>query len=149
MQSERLAPNNVEVVHVGTVMHKGVIGCKPSTPLDEVIRIVADTNVQVLVVTGPDEEALGIISQMDLLKFYGHDHKGLKARDVMSGPVIAVPPEMTLQDAIRIMVDQCIQHLVVSAHGDVGLRALGVLTTGHIIKEMRGSKWMWYFSPQP
>jgi hypothetical protein len=33
--------------------------------------------------------------------------------------------------------------------GDVGLRALGVLTTGHVIKEMRGSKWMWYFSPEP
>ena len=69
---------------VEAIMHKGVIGCKPSTPLDEVIRIMADTNVQVLVVTGPDEEALGTISQMDLLPFYGQDHKGLKARDVMS-----------------------------------------------------------------
>ena len=149
MPSEGLAPNAVEVVHVGTVMHKGVIGCKPSTPLDEVIRIMADTNVQVLVVTGPEEEALGTISQMDLLSFYGQDHKGLKARDVMSGKVIAVPPEMPLQEAIQIMMDRCISHLVVSVHGDVGLRALGVLTTGHIIKEMRGSKWMWYFSPEP
>jgi predicted transcriptional regulator len=147
--SERLTPNTVEVVHVGTVMHKGVIGCKPSTPLDEVIRIMADTNVQVLVVTGPDEEALGTISQMDLLNFYGQDHKGLKARDVMSNKVIAVPPEMTLQEAIKVMIDGCISHLVVSVHGDVGLRALGVLTTGHIVKEMRGSKWMWYFSPEP
>jgi predicted transcriptional regulator len=149
MPSERSAPTNVEVVHVGTIMHKGVIGCKPSTPLDEVIRVIADTNVQVLVVTGPDEEALGTISQMDLLEYYGRDHKGLKARDVMSGKVIAVPPEMTVQDAIKIMQDECISHLVVSEHGDVGLRALGVLTTGHIIKEMRGSKWMWYFSPEP
>lgn len=149
MSSERLAPTAVDVPHVGTVMHKGVIGCKPSTPLDEVIRIMADTNVQVLVVTGPDEEALGTISQMDLLEFYAQDHKGLKARDVMSAKVIAIPPEMTLQDAIKIMIDRCIAHLVVSEHGDVGLRALGVLTTGHIIKEMRGSKWMWYFSPEP
>ncbi len=149
MLSERLAPVTTEVVHVGTVMHKGVIGCKPSTPLDEVIRIMADTNVQVLVVTGPDEEALGTISQMDLLEFYGQDHKGLKARDVMSGNVLAIPPDMTLQDAIKIMMEHCISHLVVSERGDVGLRALGVLTTGHIIKEMRGSKWMWYFSPEP
>ena len=149
MSSERLDPTTVEVVHVGTVMHKGVIGCKPSTPLDEVVRIIADTNVQVLVVTGPDEEALGTISQMDLLSFYGQDHKGLKARDVMSGKVIAVPPDMPLQEAIQIMIDRCISHLVVSEHGDAGLRALGVLTTGQIIKEMRGSKWMWYFSPEP
>ena len=31
MQSERLAPNNVEVVHVGTVMHKAAIGGKPGS----------------------------------------------------------------------------------------------------------------------
>jgi hypothetical protein len=56
---------------------------------------------------------------------------------------------MPLQEAIQIMMERCISHLVVSVHGDAGLRALGVLTTGHIIKEMRGSKWMWYFSPEP
>jgi signal-transduction protein with cAMP-binding, CBS, and nucleotidyltransferase domain len=149
MLSERHATAPPETVHVGTVMHKGVIGCKPSTPLDEVIRIMADANVQVLVVTGPDEEALATISQMDLLQFYGQDHKGLKARDVMSGTVIAIAPEMTLQEAIQIMLERCISHLVVSERGDAGLRALGVLTTGHIVKEMRGSKWMWYFSPEP
>ena len=136
-------------IRVGDVMHKGVIGCRPSTPLDEVIRIIVDTNVRVLVVTGPDQDALGTISQMDLLEFYGRDHKRLKARDIMSGKVIAIPPEMPLLDAIQIMSERGISHLVVSERGDVGLRALGVLTTGHIIKEMRGSKWMWYFSPEP
>jgi predicted transcriptional regulator len=134
---------------VGNVMHRGVIGCKPSTSLEEVVRIMADTNVQVLVVSGPDEEALGTISQMDMLAYYGHDLKGVRARDVMSSKVIAIPPEMTLQEAINVMTDRSIAHLVVSEHGDAGLRALGVLTTGHIIKEMRGSKWMWYFSPEP
>ena len=69
---------------VEAIMHKGVIGCKPSTSLEEVIRIMADTNVEVLVVTGPDEEALGIISQLDVIPFYGQDLKGKKARDVMS-----------------------------------------------------------------
>lgn len=134
---------------VGTVMHRGVIGCKPSTSLEEVVRIMADTNVQVLVVTGPDEEALGTISQMDVLQYYGQDLKGLRARDVMRTKVIVVPPEMPLEEAVRIMVERSIAQLVVSEHGDAGLQALGVLTSGHIIKEMRGSKWMWYFSPEP
>ena len=63
---------------VEAIMHKGVIGCKPSTSLEEVIRIMADTNVEVLVVTGPDEEALGIISQLDVLPVYGQDLKGVR-----------------------------------------------------------------------
>jgi predicted transcriptional regulator len=151
MQSEHPAPTaSLEAEkHVGSVMHKGVIGCKPSTSLDEVIRIIVDTNVRVLVVTGPDEEALGVITQMDLLPFYAKDRAGLKARDVMGGKIHAVPPEMLLTDAIQLMLDRHITHLVVSEHGDIGHRAVGVLTTGHIIKEMRGSKWMWYFSPEP
>ena len=99
--------------------------------------------------TGPDEEALGVISQLDVLPFYGQELKGKKARDVMCQDMIAVPPEMPLQDAIKIMVERGINDLIVSEHGDVGLRALGVLTTGHVIKAMRGSKWVWYFSPEP
>ena len=134
---------------VEEIMHKGVIGCKPSTSLDEVIRIMADTNVEVLVVTGPDEEALGIISQLDVLPFYGQNSKGVRAREVMRTKVIAIPPEMSVREAIGIMVERGINDLIVTVHGDVGLRALGVLTTGHVIKAMRGSKWMWYFSPEP
>ena len=140
MSSERLVEH---------VMHRGVIGCKPSTRLEEVVRIMADTNVQVVVVTGPDDEALGIISQMDIIPFFHQDIKGMKARDVMSSEVIAVPPQMTIGDAVKVMTEQSISHLVVSERGDAGLRALGVLTSGHVIKEMRGSKWMWYFSPEP
>jgi CBS domain-containing protein len=140
MQSERF---------VGTIMHKGVIGCKPNTPLEEVVRIMADTNVRVITVTGPDDEALGFISQLDVIPYYGRDLKGIRARDVMSGKVIAIPPDMTVADAVKIMVEHKISHLVVSERGDVGLRSLGILSTSEVIREMRGSKWMWYFSPEP
>ncbi len=67
----------------------------------------------------------------------------------MRTKVLAIPPEMHLEEAVRIMTERGISHLIVSERGDAGLRALGVLTTGHVIKEMRGSKWMWYFSPEP
>ena len=140
MQSDRLVAN---------VMHKGVIGCRPSTPFDEIVRIMADTNVQVIVVTGPDEEALGTISQLDVVPYFGQELKGLKARDVMHTKVFAISPEMTVADAVKVMVEHAITHLIVSDHGDVGRRALGVLSSLQVIREMRGSKWMWYFSPEP
>ena len=56
---------------------------------------------------------------------------------------------MSVKEAAAIIVERCISDLIVTIRGDVGLRALGVLTTGHVIKAMRGSKWMWYFSPAP
>lgn len=134
---------------VGDIMHKGVIGCKPNTPLEEVVRVMADTNLRVLVVTGPDEEALGIISRLEVIPFYGQDLRGKKARDVMSTKVIAISPDMTLDEAVKIMVERKITHLVVSERGDVGLRALGIVSSTEVIRTMRGSKWMWYFSPEP
>jgi hypothetical protein len=51
-------------VHVGSVMHRASLG-KTEHALDEVIRIIR-TRTSDFVVTGPDEEALGTISQMDL-----------------------------------------------------------------------------------
>jgi CBS domain-containing protein len=110
---------------------------------------MADTNLQVLVVTGPDEEALGTISQLDLLPYYGKDLVGLKARDIMHLKVLAIPPTISVGEAASIMIERSITHLVVSERGDVGLRALGILSCAHIIREMRGSKWVWYFSPEP
>lgn len=67
----------------------------------------------------------------------------------MSQKVSAVAPEMPLQEAIKIMVERGINDLIVSVRGDAGLRALGVLTTSYVIRSIRGSKWMWYFSPEP
>jgi CBS domain-containing protein len=63
--------------------------------------------------------------------------------------VIASPPDMLVTDAVKIMVERKIPYLVVSQRGDVGLKALGILSSAEVIREMRGSKWMWYFSPEP
>jgi CBS domain-containing protein len=134
---------------VEAIMHKGVIGCKPNTPLEEVVRVMADTNLHVIVVTGSSDEALGIISQLEVIPYYGRDLKGIKARDVMSSTVIAIPPNMLVTEAVKIMVEKKILHLVVSQRGDVGLKALGTLSSAEVIRNMRGSKWMWYFSPEP
>jgi len=140
MSSERL---------VGTIMHKGVLGCKPNTPLEQVVRIMSDTNLRVIVVSGPDEEALGIISHLEIIPHFGRELRGLKARDVMTSTVLAIPPEMPVSEAVKIMVERKITYLVVSERGDVGLRAQGILSSTEVIREMRGSKWMWYFSPEP
>ncbi len=157
MLSETLAPTAVDIVQVGTVMSQGVINCKPDTPLDEVIRIFADLNVQVLVVTGPNGQAFGAITDVDLLQFEGQDHTRLKAVDAMSNNVVAVPPEMILPEAIQIMLRKRASHLVVTERGDAARPPLGVLTTSRLIKHMRCGPWMemptrkWikYFTPEP
>ena len=126
------------------IMHNGVIGCKSDTPLSEVVRILSDTDIHALVVTGDLGEVAGIVSHMDIIKHHDEDLTQLTASQVMTSKVITVTPEAKVTEAIDVMVKNRIHRLVVSeAEGDK-LLPVGVLSTTDIVREMRGSKWTWY-----
>ncbi len=129
--------------HVWSIMHKGVITCHPDTPLDEVVRVMADTGVHGMAVAEHEEgQLLGTISHMDVIKFWNEDLEKYTAKDVMTPKVISVSPDDLIEDAIKIMLEHHIHRVFVVKDG----RAVGVLSTTDIIREMRGSKWTWYMS---
>ena len=126
------------------IMHSGVIGCKPDTPLSEVVRILSDTDIHALVVTGEDGEVVGIISHMDIIPLYQQDLSSFTASQVMTASVISVSPEAAVAEAVKVMVDKRIHRLVVTEPEEGLLLPVGVLSTTDIVREMRGSKWTWY-----
>ena len=126
------------------VMHSGVSGCKPDTPLADVVRILSDTDIHALVVTGEKGEVVGIISHMDVLPLYGEDLSQRTAQEVMTQQVISVSPETSVAEAVKVMVNKRIHRLVVTESSDGLLQPVGVLSTTDIVREMRGSKWTWY-----
>lgn len=126
------------------IMHNGVIGCKSDTPLSEVVRILSDTDIHALVVTGDAGEVVGVISHMDIIKHHDEDLTQVRARDVMTGRVITVTPDAKVTEAIDVMVKNRIHRLVVSETEGDKLLPVGVLSTTDIVREMRGSKWTWY-----
>lgn len=126
------------------IMHSGVIGCGPGTPLAEVVRILSDTDIHALVVTGDDGEVVGILSHMDVISFHDKDLSLHTASDVMTRKVISIAPGARVGDAIQAMVNNRIHRLVVTEEEDGKLKPVGVLSTTDIVREMRGSKWTWY-----
>jgi len=134
-------------VTVEDIMHKGVITCRPDTPLREVVRILCDSDIQTIAVEGPSGEVIGIISHLDILAHYREADldKGV-ARDVMSHKVIAVSPHTPLDEAIHLMVEKRIRFLVVTRESPQGRMPVGVLSTTDVIRYLRGPKWMWYHS---
>lgn len=126
------------------IMHNGVIGCKSDTPLSEVVRILSDTDIHALVVTGDSGEVVGIVSHMDIIPHHAEDLTKLTAREVMTSKVITVTPESKVSEAIDVMVKNRIHRLVVSDPEGDKLLPVGVLSTTDIVREMRGSKWTWY-----
>ncbi|RLC83186.1 MAG: histidine kinase [Chloroflexi bacterium] len=136
----------MEAKLVKDIMHKGVISCRPETPLQEVVRVIADTDVHAVVVTDPNGIAKGIISHMDILPYYGKDISSLKAKDVMTPEVISVTPDTPVEEAAQLMLERDIHRVVVANNTERGKEPIGVLSTTDIIRDMRGPRWVWYMA---
>jgi len=127
---------------VRDIYHKGVILCKPDTPLQEIVRVMTDTEIHaVMVAEREGEPPVGVVSHTDAIAYYGEDLTAIQARDVMTTDVISISEGATVAKAARRLLESNIHRLlVVSEDG----RPLGILSTTDIIREMRGSHWVWY-----
>ena len=96
------------------IMHKGVITCAPDLLIQEVVRVVADTDVYAIVVVSPAGEVQGIISHIDLLRLYGKDLTQHRAADVMTQQVLDVSPEAPVADAVQMLLTKDVHRLLVT-----------------------------------
>ncbi|MGD8244095.1 MAG: CBS domain-containing protein [Anaerolineae bacterium] len=127
---------------VRDIYHKGVIFCKPETPLQEVVRVMADTEIHAIMVAEQEgSPPVGVVSHMDVLAHYGEDLTANEARDVMTPQAISVSENATVKEAARKLLQSNIHRLLVVDDHD---RPLGILSTTDIIREMRGARWVWY-----
>ena len=127
---------------VRDIYHKGVIFCKPETPLQEVIRVMADTEIHAIMVAEQEgAPPVGVVSHMDTIAHYGEDLTAIEARDVMTSSVISVSERATVKDAAKKLLKSDIHRLLVT---DDDQKPLGILSTTDIIREMRGARWVWY-----
>lgn len=129
---------------VRDIMHKGVIVCKPDTPLQEVVRIIVDTDVHAIIVMGAEDEVRGIISHFDLIGYYGQDLMEHKAEEIMTPKVIDVPPDVPISEAIKLMLEKDIHRLLVAEMTPDGKKPVGIISTTDIVHDMRGARWVWY-----
>lgn len=127
---------------VGDIYHKGIIFCKPDTPLQEVVQVMADSDIHaVIIAEGEGTQPLGMVSHTDAIAHYGEDLSRIRAADVMSRGVITIAKNASVAEAARKMVESHTHRLVVV---DEDGTPLGILSTTDIIRDMRGSKWIWY-----
>jgi len=124
------------------IYHKGVIFCKPDTPLQEVVRVMADTEIHAIMVAEHEgEPPVGVVSHTDAIAHYGEDMTAIQAHEVMTHAVISISEDAAVEEAARKLLESHIHRLlVVSKDGE----PLGILSTTDIIREMRGARWVWY-----
>ena len=116
---------------VKEVMHPGVAWVQPDSPLAEIARMMRDEDVGSIPV-GENDRLVGMVTDRDIVVrglAGGGDCSKLKARDVMTKPIVYCRADEDVEDSIRIMEKNRIRRLPVI---DENKRMVGMLALGDI-----------------
>jgi CBS domain-containing protein len=119
---------------IGEILnHKGsqVWTISPEATVFDAIQLMADKNIGALLVT-EGERLIGIITERDYTRkvaLKGKVSKQTAVREILSGQLIKVPPEHTVEDCMRLMTDHRVRHLPVLD----GERIIGVISIGDLV----------------
>jgi CBS domain-containing protein len=113
----------LDQMRVEDVMHAGLLGCNPSTPLPAIARILAEEHIHCVVVHGVEEtregERLtwGVISDRDLLRALDAGDGGVTAAQLAMPADPTIEVAETLDRAIQLMADYDVSHILVVEKG--------------------------------
>ncbi len=103
----------------------------PDATVYDAIQLMADKNVGALLVIQRDQ-LVGIISERDYTRkvaLKGKSSRETAVREILSGQVIHVGPDHTVEECMRLMTDHRIRHLPVLESGKIS----GVVSIGDLV----------------
>jgi CBS domain-containing protein len=98
----------------------------------EAVQRMVEENIGSLLVTERGEIA-GIVTERDYLRrvtLEGRTDRETAVREIMSKPIIAVAPDMTVDECMALMTDRRVRHLPVVDEGAV----VGLVSIGDLVK---------------
>jgi CBS domain-containing protein len=127
---------------VEDVMHRGVLSCRPQTPIGEVARMMVVNRVHAIVVDGIRRDrggmehlVWGVVSDLDLVgRLDATDALTVTAGDMSATPAVVVAPDDELSGAARLMHDYDVHHLLVV--DTMSRRPVGIVSTLDIAAAM-------------
>ncbi|MGB2842361.1 MAG: CBS domain-containing protein [Halobacteriota archaeon] len=119
---------------VRDVMTRGVITVALDTPVSEIAKLLVEEEVSGVAVIVPDGEVVGVISEIDIIKFFDQNWDNLTAEEVMSTFVRTIDAEMTIKKAADIMRDLNIHRLLILSLSPAPGIPVGILTASDILR---------------
>ncbi len=120
------------------VMTRGVVTVPMDATVKEVATMLSNQGLSGVAIISPDGEAMGVISDMDILKVIGKENwENLPAESVMTSHIEIVKPTSTIAEAARIMREKHIHRLLVFSERGVGAsqRPIGIVSASDIVRE--------------
>jgi CBS domain-containing protein len=120
---------------VGEIMVKAVLAVDLNMNVKDCSKAMAKRGVSCAVITQANR-AIGIVTERDLVSKVladAVDPTKVFVKDIMSTPLITVPPNVSLTDAAAEMAQYSIRRLVVV---DRGGSMVGIITAGDIARSL-------------
>lgn len=127
---------SIENIPVSSIMVKDVKTVKDGDSLQQACRVMRAAGIGSVVVVGSDGKGetvpLGIITERDVVGHIALDPSKAHSpmRELMSSPLITIPPDTSLRDALRIIVSRNIRRLPVVDGG----KLIGIVTDKDIYR---------------
>ena len=106
----------------------------PEDTVFDSLQLMSDKGVGSMLVMDGDK-LVGIVTERDYARkviLEGKSSKDTIVRDIMSGKVLCVSPERTVDECMALMTDKRARHLPVVDHKSV----VGVVSIGDLVKAM-------------
>jgi predicted transcriptional regulator len=125
---------------VRDVMERSVMTVSFDTPVSKIARKLVEKDVSAVAVTAPDDEVVGVISEIDIMKVFDQNWDNLTADDIMSSFVRTIDPETTIKKAADTMSDLNIHRLLILSLNPAYGVPVGLLTARDILRSIVKSR---------
>lgn len=123
-------------VLVRDIMKRGVLTCQFDTPVLQVARQMLRANADTTVVVDDLGEVSGIISRTDIVRLHSQRYWEMRAEDIMTYNVLTIVPDVPVNAAVQLMLDNRIHQLVILHARPAPQRPVGILTMRDVIRYM-------------
>jgi len=120
------------------VMTRGVVTVSIRNTCKQVTKLLNKKDFSGVCVVGDDGKAIGVISNMDILKVIGKDKwENMTAESIMTSNLETVEPTSTLIEAANIMKTKHVHRLLILSEGGVGISQtpIGIVSVSDIVRE--------------
>lgn len=117
---------------IENVMIKDVISAEETVPVKKAVELMSLNEIGCLIVM-KKKKPVGIVTERDILKrvlFESKDPEKTKISEIMSKPLIVGKPQMELEQAVNLMVEQKIKKLPITQGG----KLVGLITLTNILQ---------------
>ncbi|MDF3062181.1 MAG: inosine-5-monophosphate dehydrogenase [Microvirga sp.] len=123
----------MNVEHILQAKGRHVLTIEPGRSLAEAARALTERKIGAVVVTGPDQSVLGILSERDIVRAVARGGAGALESPVaqhMTGKVVTCTRQSTINELMEVMTERKFRHMPIVENG----RLCGIISIGDVVK---------------